>query len=205
MGRAAPVQRWPELAQAAVERNVGTWDCDANGKATNGRTIRAKVRKRSSGTEQPVVCAGQYSVREGLSPSEVLMRDNISENWCKKLVGPGGQRDHKGGQGVYREVESGRHEEKDRAVIKEATPDEPVGQRWGKVESALWGRRRYSFTHRNKVYAGGTIRKNRAMTPGELVVLPLWQRHKRPDKQASETGSKARGVVGPSNSTEQGR
>jgi len=129
------------------------------------------------------------------------MRDNISENWCKKLVGPGGQRDHEGGQGVYREVESERHEEKDRAVIEEATPDEPVGQRWGKVESALWGRRRYSFTHRNKVYAGGTIRKNRAMTPGELVVLALWQRHKRPDKQTSETGSEARGVVGPSNST----
>ena len=70
-------------------------------------------------------------------PLKVLMRDNISENWCKKLVGPSGQRDHKGGQGVYREVESGRHEEKDRAVIKEVTPDEPVGQRWGKVESAL--------------------------------------------------------------------
>ena len=68
------------------------------------------------------MCAGQYSVREGLSPSEVLMRDNISENWCKRLVGPGGQRDHKGGQGVYREVESGRHEEKDRAVIKGQLP-----------------------------------------------------------------------------------
>jgi hypothetical protein len=50
-----PVQRWPELAQEAVERNVGTWDCDANGKATNGRTIRAKVRKHSPGAEQPVV------------------------------------------------------------------------------------------------------------------------------------------------------
>src|SRR5437016_11093874 len=33
----------------------GTWDYDANGKATNGRTIRAKVRKRSPGVEQPVV------------------------------------------------------------------------------------------------------------------------------------------------------
>jgi hypothetical protein len=31
------------------------------------------------------------------------MSDNIFENWCKKLVGPSGQRDHKGGQGVYRE------------------------------------------------------------------------------------------------------
>jgi len=37
--------------------------------------------------------------------------------------------------------------------------DEQVGQRWGKVESALWGRRRYSFTHRTKVFADGTIRK----------------------------------------------
>ena len=44
-----------------------------------------------------------------------------------------------GGQGVHREVESEGHEEKYRAVIEK---DEPVGQRWGKVESALWRRRR---------------------------------------------------------------
>ena len=37
--------------------------------------------------------------------------------------------------------------------------DEQVGQTWGKVEPALWGRRRYSFTHRTKVFADGTIRK----------------------------------------------
>ena len=30
---------------------------------------------------------------------------------------------------------------------------------WGKVEPALRGRRRFSFTHRTKVFAGGTIRK----------------------------------------------
>ena len=29
----------------------------------------------------------------------------------------------------------------------------------GKVESALLGRRHYSFTHRTKVFTGGTIRK----------------------------------------------
>ena len=34
-----------------------------------------------------------------------------------------------------------------------------VGQRWGKVEPAVWGRRRYSFTHRTKVFADGTIAK----------------------------------------------
>ena len=73
-----------------------------------------------------------------------------------------------GGQGVRSDPESEEFEEKYRAAINGGHPeDEQVGQRWGKVESALLGRRRYSFTHRNKVYAGGTIRKNRAMTPGE--------------------------------------
>jgi hypothetical protein len=43
-----------------------------------------------------------------------------------------------GGQGVYREVESEGHEEKNRAVIDGGCPeDEPDGQRWGKVEPAL--------------------------------------------------------------------
>src|SRR5450755_5174628 len=48
-----------------------------------------------------------------------------------------------GGQGVHREVESEGHEEKYRAVINGGRPDdEPVGQRWGKVEPALRRRRR---------------------------------------------------------------
>src|SRR5271157_5253526 len=47
-----------------------------------------------------------------------------------------------------------------RAVVNGGHPeDEQVGQRWGKVEPALWGRRRFSFIHRTKVFAGGTIRK----------------------------------------------
>ena len=40
-----------------------------------------------------------------------------------------------GGQGVHREVESEGFEEKSRAVVDKK--DEPVGQRWGKVEPAL--------------------------------------------------------------------
>src|SRR3984893_1999284 len=65
-----------------------------------------------------------------------------------------------GGQGVRSDPESEGFEEKYRAVIHGAhRDDEQVGQRWGKVESALWGRRRYSFTHRTKVFADGTIRK----------------------------------------------
>ena len=45
---------------------------------------------------------------------------------------------HSGGQGVHREVESDGYEEKYRAVIDGGCPDdEPVGQRWDKVEPAL--------------------------------------------------------------------
>ena len=45
---------------------------------------------------------------------------------------------YSGGQGVHREVESEGYEEKYRAVIDGGYPDdEPVGQRWGKVEPAL--------------------------------------------------------------------
>src|SRR5919108_1314136 len=52
-------------------------------------------------------------------------------------------REFSGGQGVHREVKSEGHEEKYRAAIDGGYPeDEPVGQRWGKVESALWRRRR---------------------------------------------------------------
>ena len=39
----------------AIEWNVGTWDSDANGEVTSGRTMRARIRKRSPGAEQLVV------------------------------------------------------------------------------------------------------------------------------------------------------
>jgi hypothetical protein len=48
-----------------------------------------------------------------------------------------------GGQGVRSDPESEGLEEKYRAVINGGYPeDEQVGQRWGKVEPALWGQRR---------------------------------------------------------------
>jgi len=47
-----------------------------------------------------------------------------------------------GGQGVHREVESDGLAEKHRAVAEGGDPvGEPVGQRRGKVEPALWRRR----------------------------------------------------------------
>jgi len=64
-----------------------------------------------------------------------------------------------GGQGVHREVGSEGHEERYRAVVDGETRDEPVGQRWGKVESAVLGTKALSLTHRTKVFAGGTVRK----------------------------------------------
>jgi hypothetical protein len=68
-----------------------------------------------------------------------------------------------GGQGVRREAGSEGHEEKYRAVVNGGHPeDEPVGQRWGKVEPAVWGRRRLSSTHRTKVFADGTVPKTMA-------------------------------------------
>ena len=70
-------------------------------------------------------------------------------------------RAYSGGQGVHRKVESEGLEEKYRAVIDGGDPDdEPVGQRWGQVESALSRRRRTHSPHRTKVCAGGTVRKN---------------------------------------------
>ena len=55
------------------------------------------------------------------------------------------------------------HEEKYRAVIDGGyLDDESVGQRWGKVEPALLRAKAFSFTHRTKVFADGTVRKSDA-------------------------------------------
>jgi hypothetical protein len=115
------------------------------------------------------VCAWQRPCQEGSSPSGPRVRRSISERGgnasrAREGVlsrtlnghevgndgncqgdGPTGRlqlRRRPGGQGVGREAESEGHEEKLRAVIEGATPDEPVGQSRGKVEPALWRRRR---------------------------------------------------------------
>ena len=57
-----------------------------------------------------------------------------------------------GGQGARREAGSEGYAEKYRAVVDEGyLKDEPVGQRWA-----------FSYTHRTKVFADGTVRKIRA-------------------------------------------
>src|SRR5262249_59952985 len=71
----------------------------------------------------------------------------LKSHWCsdgERHIQKRGQRlagldTRRGGQGVHREVESERLAEKLRAGIDGSHPDdEPVAQRGGKVESALW-------------------------------------------------------------------
>src|SRR5215469_924837 len=74
-------------------------------------------------------------VWRGLNGHEGESRIQPRLTWSHHLLSSGGQ-------GVHREVESERHAEKYRAVIDGGTQDEPVDQRFGKVESALPRRRR---------------------------------------------------------------
>src|ERR1700693_993264 len=105
-----------------------------------------------------------------------------------------------GGQCVRSDPESEESEEKYGAVINGGDPDdEQVGQRWGRVEPALWGRRRYSFTHRTKVFAGGTIRKIH-VRPQETCRCPGSNQVSDPISE-SEMGSDAPSGVGERNST----
>jgi hypothetical protein len=90
---------------------------------------------------------------ESLNGRKGESRIQPRRSWSHLLAFPGGQ-------GVRSDPESEGFEEKYRAVINGGYPDdEQVGQRRGKVEPAVLGRRRYSFTRRTKVFAGGTIRK----------------------------------------------
>jgi hypothetical protein len=97
-------------------------------------------------------------------------------------------------------VESEGHEEKYRAVIDGGYPeDEPVGQRWGKVEPALWRRRRSHSPTAPRCLRmaryGRTARDLRrtGRVPSSIGVSdPI---------SKSEMGSDARSVVGLPNST----
>jgi hypothetical protein len=126
------------------------------GKVTS-RTPSMYVDEKS---DEAIVCAGQRMSQEGSSPSGARMRSAVSKGGGNASPASG---EAVGRQGVRSDPESEGFEEKYRAVINGGHPDdEQVGQRWGKVEPALWGRRRYSFTHRTKVFADGTIRKTHA-------------------------------------------
>ena len=107
---------------------------------------------------------------------------------------------YSGGQGVHREVESEGHEEKYRAVIDGETPeDEPVGQRWGKVESAFGDEGVLIHPpHQGDCGRHGT--EEQCVTSGELTESPGGTGVSRPIS-ASEMASDARSVVGRLHST----
>ena len=95
-------------------------------------------------SDSGIVCAEQRVIQEGSSPSSDRMRITVSKSGGNASLAE--EKFFFGGQGVRREAESEGHEEKYRAVIDGGYPeDEPVGQRWGKVEPALW-RRRHSHS-----------------------------------------------------------
>src|ERR1019366_1215886 len=79
---------------------------------------------------------GKRKVWRGLNGHEGESWTQPRPTWSHRLR-------YSGGQGVHREVESEGPAEKYRAVIEgDNPPDEPVGPRWGKVESAFPRRRR---------------------------------------------------------------
>src|SRR5712692_3360235 len=107
---------------------------------------------------------------------------------------------YSGGQGVHRKVESEGLEEKYRAAIDGGYPnDEPVGQRWGKVESAVWRRRRtHSPTAPRCLRGHGT--EERRVTSGGLAASPGGTGGSGPISER-EVASDALSVVGRLNST----
>ena len=153
-----------------------------------------------------VVCAGQRHDQEGSSPSGARMRGAVSKGggnaslagerkvW-RTLYGHEGEsriqprgpeatapRDS-GGQGVRREAESEGHAEKYRAVVDGGHPDdEPVGQRWGKVEPALWGRRRSHPPTVSRCLRTARYGRSRRDPRRTRSVLG-WHREKRPYKR----------------------
>jgi len=109
-----------------------------------------------------------------------------------------------GGQGVRREAGSERPAEKYRAVIEGGHPhDEPVGQRWGKVEPALWGRRRSHPPTVSRCLRTARYGRSRR-DPRRTRPVPGWHRDQRPYKPEGEVVSDAGRVVGRPSSTRSG-
>src|SRR6476620_11527093 len=100
-----------------------------------------------------------------------------------------------GGQGARREAGSDGYAEKYRAVVDEGyLKDEPVGQRWGKVEPALWGlpipreaarrgteSRATSCRNTGRHHLGmpGRLRRNPAPAVDRLLADPVSFGHRR--------------------------
>lgn len=67
-----------------------------------------------------------------------------------------------GGQGAHREVGSEGHAEKYRAVVEGAIPGRTGRPKVGQGRACKREAKAFSFTHRTKVLADGTVRKTSA-------------------------------------------
>src|SRR6266487_371281 len=94
---------------------------------------------------------GERQVWRSLNGHEGESRIQIKADLKPPLAVPGGQ-------GVHREVESEGHEEKYRAVIDGGYPeDELVRPKVGQGRACSMKAKAFSFTHRTKVFADGTV------------------------------------------------
>jgi len=157
-----PGEKSPERCGPITRKHRGNGPC--GGRVADGSVVRA----------------GQRAGQEGLSPSGAQMRGVISKDGEKILEGR--RRQKSGGQGVCREAESEGHAEKYRAAVKGSHPhDEPVGQRWGKVEPALWWRRRSHPPTEPRCLRAARYGRP-ARDPRRTRRVPGWHRGKQPYK-----------------------
>ena len=135
--------------------------------------------------DDAVVCAGQRINQEGSSPSGALMEGVISKGGRNNSPGPM----NRTGQGVHREVKSEGLAEQYQAVIEGGSSDEPVGPRRGKVELALWRRRRsHSPVVPRCVRAAWYGRSVR--DPRRTRWVSEWHQDKRPYKRRAKRGAR---------------
>ena len=80
---------------------------------------------------------------------------------AKAALRPPNSQDH-AGQGVHREVESEGHEEKYRVVVEGAIRRRSGRSKVGQGRACTMEAKAFSFTHRTKVFAHDTVRKNDA-------------------------------------------
>ena len=114
--------------------------------------MRSAVSERGGNASR----AGERKqVWRNLNGHEGESRIRPRRTWSRSLQFPGGQ-------GVHREVESEGHEEKYRAVVNGATQGRTGRPKVGQGRACTTEAKAFSFTHRTKVFADGTVRKNNA-------------------------------------------
>ena len=138
LAKRLPALRWHEL-DLGLYAELGNHDSDAKGETQVGTTHERESTNAESwgGVVSSVRRAAHKS--GGLKSHWTRDHGSISKSGGNSLLAE----QEFGGQGVHREVESEGFEENHRVVIN---CDEPVGQRWRMVESALvfWGSRKVS-------------------------------------------------------------